>query len=354
MLLNRCLSATLLIGVSLIAGESGPHTGLVVHEWGTFTSIAGTDGGAVEWLPLGWSGDLPPFVYHFRNPGFKTGLRGTVRMETPVLYFYSPQETSVSVKVDFPRGVITEWFPAAKVAPLTTGLDNAGIVGKIEWPTVRVLPEGNWKFLDDNHSSHYYAARNTASAPVEVSKSDVAEHEKFLFYRGVASVQPPLSVRLVGSEVIVKNRTPDRTGAVILFENRGGRIGYHVATDSESTLERPELNADLGSLQRELQGALIAAGLFPDEAQAMLDTWRDTWFEEGARVIYILPRAAVDAILPLSIDPSPAKIERVFVGRIEIITPEIVGAVAAAQRSNDRATLAKYGRFLEPILSRLR
>ncbi len=104
MLLNRCWFATLLITVSPIAGDSGLHTGLVVHEWGTFTSIADPNGNAAEWLPLGGASDLPSFVFHFRNPGFKAGLRGTVRMETPVLYFYSPQETSVSVKVDFPHG----------------------------------------------------------------------------------------------------------------------------------------------------------------------------------------------------------------------------------------------------------
>ena len=28
-------------------------TELTVHEWGTFTSIAGEDGRAVEWLPFG-------------------------------------------------------------------------------------------------------------------------------------------------------------------------------------------------------------------------------------------------------------------------------------------------------------
>jgi hypothetical protein len=218
---------------------------------------------------------------------------------------------------------------------------------------VKVLPELSGSLPKDVRDSHYYAARNTASAAVEIASGVKVEREKFLFYRGVANFQPPLSVRLVGSEVILQNRTSDRPGAVILFENRYGHIGYRVAADSESTLERPELNSGIASLQRELQGALIAAGLFPDEAQAMLDTWGDSWFEEGARLIYVLPRAAVDTILPLTIDPSPAKIERVFVGRIEIITPETVDAVAAAERSNDPLTLAKYGRFLEPILKRL-
>ena len=41
---------------------------------------------------------------------------------------------------------------------------------------------------------------------------------------------------------------------------------------------------------------------------------------------------------------------RVFVGRLELITPATERAVEFAFASNDRATLAKYGRFLEPIL----
>ena len=38
-------------------------------------------------------------------------------METPVVYFYTDKETKVSVKVDFPRGWITEWYPFAATAP---------------------------------------------------------------------------------------------------------------------------------------------------------------------------------------------------------------------------------------------
>ena len=38
----------------------------------------------------------------------------------------------------------------------------------------------------------------------------------------------------------------------------------------------------------------------------MIDTWRDSWFEEGMRIFYILPRKAVDGVLPLKITPSPA------------------------------------------------
>jgi hypothetical protein len=57
---------------------------LTAHEWGTFTSIAGRNGLAVEWSPLNGSTDLPLFVEHFNNAQSKAGLQGTVRMETPV------------------------------------------------------------------------------------------------------------------------------------------------------------------------------------------------------------------------------------------------------------------------------
>ena len=67
-------------------------SGLIAHEWGTFTSIAGETGQAVEWLPLNSPSELPNFVEHFRGTGFKVGLGGTIRMETPVLYFlFHPQ-----------------------------------------------------------------------------------------------------------------------------------------------------------------------------------------------------------------------------------------------------------------------
>src|SRR5467141_2367547 len=123
-------------------GEARPvYSGLTAHEWGTFTSIAGSDGQAVEWSPLTGSTDLPGFVEHFRNTGFKLGLRGTVRMETPVLDFYDSREETVSVKVSFARGVITEWYPhASRVEPATNLyygiLQQADATGSIAWDSV--------------------------------------------------------------------------------------------------------------------------------------------------------------------------------------------------------------------------
>src|SRR5262245_34957837 len=107
------LAAAALLGA---ARPTGDPPELVVHEWGTFTSIAGADGQAVRWMPQAGPTDLPCFVHRNRfNP--KGGLWGTVRMETPVLYFYAPRETNVRVRVQFHEGLITEWFPPAAVTP---------------------------------------------------------------------------------------------------------------------------------------------------------------------------------------------------------------------------------------------
>ena len=61
--------------------------GYVLHEWGTFTTVAGSDGVLLEGLSYE-DHALPSFVHQreTRAPGFD-GVRG--KMETPVLYFYS-------------------------------------------------------------------------------------------------------------------------------------------------------------------------------------------------------------------------------------------------------------------------
>jgi len=55
-------------------------------------------------------------------------------------------------------------------------------------------------------------------------------------------------------------------------------------------------------------------------------------------------------VLPLSIDPAPAQSVRVFVGRLEIVTPATEKAVQRALVMHDSATLKMFGRFLAPIL----
>jgi hypothetical protein len=334
---------------------------LTVHEWGTFTSVSGVNGRTLDWLPLTGSTDLPSFVEHFRDVNFKGGLRGTVRMETPVLYFYSPQEIDVSVDVSFRKGLITEWYPrASSVNPGLTDKDHSReslgtmkSLGSISWNSVHIDPHAAADFAKDNSQNHYYAARQTSSAPLAVSTSAGPQRERFLFYRGVADFRPPLTATISADNAVsLQNDSSEAIPSVILFERRGEQMGYRVlgALQDEATLTPPPLDGSLDSLASSLEGILISQGLFADEAHAMLETWKNSWFEEGSRLIFIVPRAFVDSVLPLHINPAPSSTTRVFVGRLELVTPATEKIVESAFVHGDRATLLKYSRFLEPIL----
>ena len=140
-----------------------------------------------------------------------------------------------------------------------------------------------------------------------------------------------------------------------MFERRGEKVGYREfdALRAGAILDPPALDGSLDSLLPELESSLISAGLYQDEAHAMLESWKDSWFEEGSRLIYIVPRSFVDKILPLSIEPQPANIQRVFVGRMELLTPATQQAIETAAAARDKTALEKYGRFLAPMIEEM-
>jgi hypothetical protein len=352
--------------------------GLIAHEWGTFTSIAGANGQAIDWLPLTASVDspafvhrdllplkgLPGFVYHSKKH-LKFGLRGTIRMETPVLYFYTSRDLTLSVHVSFTRGLITEWYPSASQVTDTEEVTADTLVysykepvnGILGWDSVTLEPGVRADLPHDAGGSRYYAARETSSSLLRVNTTAGVEHEKFLFYRGISAAPVPIAARSLENDSVAVTSLEEDIPNVILFERRGQRAGFRLgaATGTKKTiLDPPALADSIDSLTREMETLLVTHGLFPDEARAMLHTWEDSWFEEGSRLIYIVPASYVSAILPLAIHPAPQQTVRVFVGRMEIISPATVQAVEDAISSRDAATVGKYCRFLEPIRQKIK
>jgi hypothetical protein len=339
-----------------VGRDSRDPDNLVAHEWGTFTTVAGEHGEQVEWLPLQGPNDLPCFVERFRNFRGKGITPATVRMETPVIYFYAPRETTVDVTVRFPRGLVTEWYPRARVTPATTVSDapfkDPAFVSTATWSRVTVIPRSAERFPSEAAPSHYYAARRTDAAAVRVGD----QMEKFLFYRGVATVALPLAATVSADGAAhVSGPGPRPLGTLVRFDRRDGKLGYEIrrVEGSRARLATPPMTGDLDMLSTQLEGILTSEGLYPREARAMVDTWRDSWFEEGTRLLYIVPRATVDTLLPLKITPQPVETARVFVGRVELITPTTVADVRRALESRDRGGLLKYGRFLLPIAQRI-
>jgi hypothetical protein len=326
-----------LLSTAIALPTTYDNIGVTVHEWGTFTSIAGESGAAMPWRSYATPADLPCFVDRF--PGFKGGLIGTVRMETPVLYFYSSRDAVVDVKVEFNHGTITEWYPK---------VDTKHAYDVIGWRDVHVSPNSTADFPVGGRS-HYFTARETDAAPLQVD----SQHEKFLFYRGVGTVPVPVAAKAIDDKVIVKGQKP--VAGLIVFENHGGHRRYRLINtlQGEATVDLSSLEENWAGLLMDLERVLIDQGLYQREARAMIETWRDSWFEEGTRLFYIVPRSAIDSALPLDIKPAPSRLERVFVGRMELMTPAVDEEVRRAVAGNDRHSLEKYGRFLEPVAQRL-
>jgi hypothetical protein len=169
-------------------------------------------------------------------------------------------------------------------------------------------------------------------------------------------------VKIHDKNLTLKDMGTDEVKNLIIFENRGGRVGFKFieTLTKEITVERPETNKNLNGVLLELEKILISEGLYEKEAKAMIETWKDSWFEEGLRVFYVLTRKSTDKILPLTVEPQPKETVRVMVGRTEVITPEMeqdvrkqVGFLrsnSSKVREQAQANLKKYGRFYEPIL----
>src|SRR5215471_11556671 len=165
------LAAVLFIpGVKKLGAQGGSSQKdrFVAHEWGTFTSVSTADGRQQLWDPLSGPSELPSFVYRSSQASqcFKAGTLALVRMETPVLYFYSDRDVSASVRVDFPKGCITEWYPQARAERQT-----------IDWGGFVAQPGARENFPVEQSRSHYYPARETDAAPIRIGADQKSQQE---------------------------------------------------------------------------------------------------------------------------------------------------------------------------------
>jgi hypothetical protein len=376
-----------------VARDSSRPQKLVVHEWGTFTSFAGSDGVNLEFRPL-VTNDLPRFIMTpYNQLGSKASIWENLsksrfvafqRMETPVTYFYTDVPRVVNVRVDFPEGMLSEWYPVVKDFGSGKNDKDQTIVGKafLDWGPVRLTPPEQFSDIRvrgrngaavpaalppvkaDNHYGH---ARETDSAIVETVDVNRGSHfEKFLFYRGLGNFELPIKLSALGNDRFeVANESDDASGAMLLvrIENDIVRFTRMDPINPYAAVEivLPEYASSIDRLVEATIRELIAAGLYEKEAVAMVNTWRTSWFgENGTRLMYLVPGKLTDELLPLKVDPTPEEMLRVLVGRLETLTPEdsqrlvqeIAGNASEEQPSGEavKAALAPLGRFAEPAI----
>jgi hypothetical protein len=345
---------------------AGAQSGWQIHEWGTFTSLQDESGQAlggintddepvprfVHGVPCAIqpSASIPPRIggikgFPFCHPGV------TMRLETPVIYFHPPaggtDGQSADVKVRFRGGWLTEYYPnALSDAPgQTNGVFqlvhlSSDTIGNLEWNHLKI--GGDWPLT--NTSAHVWTSpRDVKTARVRATNG---ESEKFLFYRGVGHMDAPLTVSrdndsgglLFHSQLEeLRSSEPLEIHAMWLVDIRpDGEIAFRtlpsvaLSHNSDEILARTPSTfspddystANFDKLKDSLKAALVSEGLFDDEARALLNTWEVSYFKSpGLRVFFLCPRAWTDYYLPLQIS-LPAQINRVMVGRIELVTPE--------------------------------
>jgi hypothetical protein len=328
----RLIVGFLLLGAPLAAAD------FTVHEWGTFTSIVGSDGRQLSGLEVE-EDSLPPFVGSFGgfapfNKGWDRPVAGvTVKMETPVLYFYAAEPLSVRVAVGFHGGSISQWYPErsggeqmptpadAELARLAPVDFSHGHEGSAVWQ-VEVLPRDTTQAISaprDWETPQWPRARVAAANRIRGSKGEV---EDFIFYRGLGNFPLPLKVICAADgRLTLSNRGADDIPFVWVYRKEGDRAASQ-SWFGALAAGASRVAAGLRVQEVPFAGALTAAGLTADEAQALANTWRESYFDRpGLRVFWIVPRAFTDSVLPLEITPWPAQLARVLVGRTEVMTP---------------------------------
>lgn len=384
----------------------------IVHEWGTFTTFSGSDGVFLDFRPLEANGDdLPSYVLDrgsFSSNVLrflsKRQLRGRVRMETPVTYFYTDRHRTVDVRVDFPEGLLTEFYPP--VREVLPPIDEVNIftagerLGKssLNWGSVDLIPFSELvpNLKDTNlresvsksivngllpHSAneqHYAAARETDSALVHYrEKADGPSYfEKFLFYRGVGKFQLPITVQFEGNQTVLRNSGAQPITSAILIDVRDEKIQAMQISNIQAGQSVPfgQLRpVDSDQLAKMVRECLVAEGLYEKEAASMVATWQLSWFtENGMRVLYPVPKTTTEKLLPLHIKPAPQECLRVLIGRMEIMSPsseqQMIEAVAQSiaaraehhkQQSGSQTPyvvpnqIQAFGRLAEPALARV-
>ena len=342
-----------------------------MHEWGTFTSLEDETGKSLGGINVD-DEPVPSFVHTVSSavlgpqhsvtpkpPIQKDDGKGgppcypyvTMRLETPVMYFYPPKSQSLpqtlDVGVKFHSGWLTQFYPnAAVAAPDINRNQNYNwlthdTVGSLDWNQLQVGTNSDGPQTDE---PVWLAPRNVRATAV---KSADGESEKYLFYRGLGNIESPLkiasnsegtklSLRSGFSEVLQPKQT-EKIRALWLVQIRSdGSTAYRtlepitVSGDSGKVLTviKGDFNdADFSiqnreRLQSQMHAALVADGLFDEEATAMLTTWEKSYFRNGGlRLFFIVPRAWTEHYLPLTIS-QPAEITRVMMGRTELISSE--------------------------------
>jgi len=338
---------------------------LVVHEWGTITTKHYTNGRIASGMNVVEKTEiLPEFVHRTKDDVLRALDKSskptdahpdvTMRLETPVIYFY-PSESfdkakPIQVSVEFQGGLLNEFYPDAVASYEGIKFEQRKGADRAEETRLTKYTRSGLVWKDLSLGGQWPGPTTNAvvwTAPRQVNAVDIrarnGESERYLFYRGVGRLHSPIRTRhdpKAGQIVLL-----DSTDCAILDESsvtipalwmvwgdKSGRIAFEefgpltLTTDQDQILAKlavgsrstPYNAENVGVLRNSMHQALISNGLFADEAEAMLNTWKHAYFNaKGTRILFIVPSVWVDYHLSLSISV-PAEVVRVYLGRVDL------------------------------------
>ena len=313
----KTLALLLVLCVSVVSLSE--ENRLVVHEWGTFTSLQDEAGNAIggintddEPVPafvhniarglLLSQSELPPIFFQ-GTPQCHPGV--TMRLETPVLYFHASHEFRgrVDVCVEFTGGWLTQYYPdALAVAPGADGYKfgelTAGTTGSLTWHNLEINAANSGPETGD----HVWTAPRAVQA-LQV-KTEKGESEKYLFYRGVGHLEAPLIVTRRENTLQIAANAANTPAIPMLWYadiRKDGTAAYRTIRGAENAAVLAETPArfaetdykqtSIAALRGDMCASLLSAGLNGDEADALLNTWELSYFKSaGARLFFLVPQ----------------------------------------------------------------
>jgi len=242
----RTSSSLLCLGLLLLAPSTlrADDKAVIVHEWGTFTSLQDENGQAIGGINVD-DEPVPGFVFQdgsqpveaqysndkgnfglppYGTPTTKGWAVGdpavTMRLETPVLYLYPPKGQTpqsvppLNVHVDFHGGFLTQFYPYAHAVPFngigeitgksTSSLDWAGVkMGSTEKPVE--TDDKVWTTPREVGAPLLQVMMHFEGGDEKPDPVGVLQAEHFLFYRGVGHLDSPIYLNRNPSNVDKKD-----------------------------------------------------------------------------------------------------------------------------------------------------
>jgi hypothetical protein len=378
-----------------LAVEEPVKKGLEVHEWGVFAvhddlELANADMRA-EWAAL------PKFVFgQTAGRELPINQRETSVILKPVVFFHTSEPLAVELRVDFPGGLPTVWWPRT-VYP-SREFDGCPGDGKkkepyrhLEWHVQLKQPakgqtviaplaveKGHWienlrAVKADDVFSKQSDFRGSEGLIERELPNPQLEREHFIYYDGLVPIGKRVAVTVEKDKVLVASRVKHPIHDVTVVDRRApdhlrvARLAKLEAGTKPTALEFNEVeakdwpHAGLVTLTKQLKDV----GLFEDEARALADVWKQEFFQaEGLTLFYRLPQEEYEKLLPMKLKPRPEKLLRVGLVLQPHCEPDLAERVADLakdlgsedfeKRERAQESLEKLGRAAFVHLRRVR